>query len=290
MDRLGHDDRGDRPGEGGDHRARRPRGDRRDRRRPRHRPPPGATDRRAPDGGRPGAAPRAGPRRDRRGAPAAGADAGRAARTAPGRERRPSPMRCSTRWKRPASRPWTPPRGGPAMRRPTWPGRLELLSLAGGRDVLLDGAHNPAGAAALAQALDDLRPFLAGGPLTLRRRDDGRQGRRRRHRGAAGSATALRWRPDRRHGRGRAPSHGRRATGARWRAPRDRPGGSPGSWRSSDPIAALDHALGPAGPVVVAGSLYLVGAVRAPARRRSGAARPGPRARERAARHAARRP
>ena len=38
---------------------------------------------------------------------------------------------------------------------------------AGDRDVLLDGAHNPAGAAALAVALDDLRPFLADGPLTL---------------------------------------------------------------------------------------------------------------------------
>jgi dihydrofolate synthase/folylpolyglutamate synthase len=44
----------------------------------------------------------------------------------------------------------------------TWPGRLELLSV-DGRDVLLDGAHNPAGASALATALDDLRPFLAGG-------------------------------------------------------------------------------------------------------------------------------
>ena len=40
-----------------------------------------------------------------------------------------------------------------------WPGRLELLTV-DGRDVLLDGAHNPAGAAALAAALDDLRPFL----------------------------------------------------------------------------------------------------------------------------------
>ena len=47
-----------------------------------------------------------------------------------------------------------------------WPGRLELLRV-DGRDVLLDGAHNPAGAAALATALDDLRPFLADGPLTL---------------------------------------------------------------------------------------------------------------------------
>ena len=47
-----------------------------------------------------------------------------------------------------------------------WPGRLELLRI-GGRDVLLDGAHNPAGAAALAIALDDLRPFMTDGPLTL---------------------------------------------------------------------------------------------------------------------------
>ncbi|HEX5240666.1 MAG TPA: cyanophycin synthetase [Candidatus Limnocylindrales bacterium] len=49
-----------------------------------------------------------------------------------------------------------------------WPGRLELLEVEG-RDVLLDGAHNPAGAAALATALDDLRPHLRPqeGPLTL---------------------------------------------------------------------------------------------------------------------------
>jgi dihydrofolate synthase / folylpolyglutamate synthase len=55
----------------------------------------------------------------------------------------------------------------------TWAGRLELLTAPGGREVLLDGAHNPDGAAALATALDDLRPHLAGGdatppaPLTL---------------------------------------------------------------------------------------------------------------------------
>lgn len=53
-----------------------------------------------------------------------------------------------------------------------WPGRLELIDV-DGRDVLLDGAHNPAGAASLAQTLDDLRPYLTGGdrgdppPLTL---------------------------------------------------------------------------------------------------------------------------
>ena len=55
-----------------------------------------------------------------------------------------------------------------------WPGRLEILDV-DGREVVLDGAHNPAGAAALATALDDLRPHLTGGlepvparpPLTL---------------------------------------------------------------------------------------------------------------------------
>jgi dihydrofolate synthase/folylpolyglutamate synthase len=38
-----------------------------------------------------------------------------------------------------------------------WPGRLELVRLPGHPPVLFDGAHNPAGIAALAQALTDLR-------------------------------------------------------------------------------------------------------------------------------------
>jgi dihydrofolate synthase/folylpolyglutamate synthase len=49
-----------------------------------------------------------------------------------------------------------------------WPGRLELIRGAAGRpDVLLDGAHNPAGIAALGQALIDLRPHLGAAPPTL---------------------------------------------------------------------------------------------------------------------------
>jgi dihydrofolate synthase/folylpolyglutamate synthase len=47
-----------------------------------------------------------------------------------------------------------------------WPGRLELLRFAD-HDILLDGAHNPAGAAALAASLDDLRPYLSPGPMAL---------------------------------------------------------------------------------------------------------------------------
>jgi dihydrofolate synthase/folylpolyglutamate synthase len=50
-----------------------------------------------------------------------------------------------------------------------WPGRLELLGPDEGfdPDVLLDGAHNPHGTAALAAALDELRPQLSAGPPVL---------------------------------------------------------------------------------------------------------------------------
>ncbi|MFI5262685.1 MAG: bifunctional folylpolyglutamate synthase/dihydrofolate synthase [Candidatus Limnocylindrales bacterium] len=46
-----------------------------------------------------------------------------------------------------------------------WPGRLELLP--GDPEVLLDGAHNEGGAAALAAALDELRPLLPTGRPTV---------------------------------------------------------------------------------------------------------------------------
>ncbi len=47
-----------------------------------------------------------------------------------------------------------------------WPGRLELLQRAG-QVVLLDGAHNPDGARSLAIAVDDLGPSLPAGRVTL---------------------------------------------------------------------------------------------------------------------------
>ncbi len=48
-----------------------------------------------------------------------------------------------------------------------WPGRLELVELPGPADVLLDGAHNPAGIAALASALGELAAQLSTARPTL---------------------------------------------------------------------------------------------------------------------------
>jgi dihydrofolate synthase/folylpolyglutamate synthase len=130
-----------------------------------------------------------------------------------------------------------------------WPGRLEVLdgSRVGLRRVLLDGAHNPAGASALATALADLglrRPTIVFGAMRTKRVhavlrelapieprfvftrvDDP---------GAHEPATLARaW---------------RRVSGHRSRT-------------AATPEEALAHSAG-ADPVVVAGSLYLVGAVR----------------------------
>jgi dihydrofolate synthase / folylpolyglutamate synthase len=144
-----------------------------------------------------------------------------------------------------------------------WPGRLELIR-AGGREVLLDGAHNPAGATALATALDDLRPFLVGGdgpappPLTLVHASmsdkdvDGIVA-------ALASAAAL---GDARIIATQVP--GERAMPAaevarRWRGVRRRER----VLTIPDVGEALDTALAhAAGTIVVAGSLYLVGAAR----------------------------
>ncbi len=48
-----------------------------------------------------------------------------------------------------------------------WPGRMELISDPGQPNVLLDGAHNPHGVAALAASLEALLPQLSGGPVTV---------------------------------------------------------------------------------------------------------------------------
>ena len=141
----------------------------------------------------------------------------------------------------------------------TWPGRMELLT-SGGRDVLLDGAHNPAGAAALAVALEDLRPHLTAGPVTLVTASMA-------DKDVDGVIAALASSPALADAQviATAVDLPRAMPAAeladRWRA--GRPGG-PAPAVAADPGEALDRALGgPPGPVVVAGSLYLVGAVRA---------------------------
>jgi len=142
----------------------------------------------------------------------------------------------------------------------TWPGRLELITVHG-RDVLLDGAHNPAGATALATALDDLRQFLSGGQLTLVTASMA-------DKDVDGVIAALD-RADAMDGAkiictsvGLARAMDATELAHRWRARR-----ATGTLLvEADPIAAVDRAIeGSAtgnGPIVVAGSLYLVGAAR----------------------------
>jgi dihydrofolate synthase/folylpolyglutamate synthase len=123
---------------------------------------------------------------------------------------------------------------------------------------LLDGAHNPAGAAALARSLDELAPFLAPGRPTLVlaiMSDKDVDGMLR----ALIESTYLR--------EARvictAPSGGRAlpavALAARWHSLAGR-----AAVVVTEPEAAIEAALASGeGPVVVAGSLFLVGAVRA---------------------------
>ena len=139
-----------------------------------------------------------------------------------------------------------------------WPGRLELLRIAG-RDVLLDGAHNPAGAAALATALGDLHPFLEPGPVTLvtaSMADKDVDGviKALVVVGALADATVVCTSVD----VPRAMPAAELA--AHWHA--GRAGWAGATIVEPDPVAAVELALRGSGPVVVAGSLYLVGAAR----------------------------
>ena len=149
----------------------------------------------------------------------------------------------------------------------TWPGRLELLRV-NDRDAVLDGAHNPAGAAALAQALDDLRPFLDGAGAgseparftlvhgSMGDKDvDGIMQALLEAKALDGMRLITTQVPGE-----RAMPAGELAR--RWRAIRP----SLAVTVLADAGAALDRAVAPidgaAGPVVVAGSLYLVGEAR----------------------------
>jgi dihydrofolate synthase/folylpolyglutamate synthase len=142
-----------------------------------------------------------------------------------------------------------------------WPGRLELLTI-DGHDVLLDGAHNPAGAATLAIALDDLRPFLQPGPLTLvtatmaDKDVDGVIA-------ALATATALDGATVFCTAVAGARAMAAADLAAHWAAATTTTRHQPaGVLVELDPLEALNAALGGPGPVVVAGSLYLVGVAR----------------------------
>jgi dihydrofolate synthase/folylpolyglutamate synthase len=138
-----------------------------------------------------------------------------------------------------------------------WPGRLELFpAAAGGRDVLLDGAHNPAGARALATALADLgtRRF----PLVF----GAMRGKR-----VAAVLRALAPLEPRPVFTAVADPHAHRPDELlrTWRRVAPEARGAARGMTATTPDEAVARAAGLAGsgPVVVAGSLYLVGAVRA---------------------------
>jgi dihydrofolate synthase/folylpolyglutamate synthase len=155
-----------------------------------------------------------------------------------------------------------------------WPGRLELLTLSGdgtaqppgpssepGRpDLLFDGAHNAAGATALARAVDGLVPSLSPGRATLLlgvmvdKEVDA-------------MLDALRSSPWLRAARMIAvtvPDAPRSMAGAELAARWRQAGGDadaiddlPEAWRRAVSAARAED-----GPLIVAGSLYLVGAAR----------------------------
>lgn len=146
-----------------------------------------------------------------------------------------------------------------------WPGRLELVELADGNEVLLDGAHNPAGAATLAQAIDDLRPFLRGAG----NRDEARMvlvTGMMADKDVAGTVSAM---------SAASALTGAHVIATQVEGPRAMAADQLAAiWARDDPRLrvtaqpdmdrALDEALREArGPIVVAGSLYLVGRVRA---------------------------
>jgi dihydrofolate synthase/folylpolyglutamate synthase len=141
-----------------------------------------------------------------------------------------------------------------------WPGRMELLRH-GSQTILVDGAHNPDGMAALAATVDALAGSLPSGPVTLLLgvlRDKAVDDMVRalvasdRLRTSRCIATAV---PD----TDRALSADTLAV--RWSAI---------AGRAAEPVAdaeaalerALAYAAASGGPVVIAGSLYLVGHLR----------------------------
>ncbi|MEP6469674.1 MAG: Mur ligase family protein [Chloroflexota bacterium] len=136
-----------------------------------------------------------------------------------------------------------------------WPGRLELLTDTTYGRVLLDGAHNPAGARALATALGELN--LREFPLVF--------GAMRGKRVSAVLRALAPLRPEPIFTR--VSDRGARSPESLLAAWRRIAGGDASGRTASDPAEAVQRAAASRGndeqPIVVAGSLYLVGAVRA---------------------------
>lgn len=133
-----------------------------------------------------------------------------------------------------------------------WPGRLELRRFRD-HDVLIDGAHNPAGARALAAYLQEAygRPL----PIVVGAMSD-------KHISAMLEALA----PVASHFICTAVASHRAAPAAEIASLAKRPPGSfppPSVLEITPPIAALEAAVTFGDPVVVAGSLYLAGELRA---------------------------
>jgi len=135
------------------------------------------------------------------------------------------------------------------LRDARWPGRLELLSLAGGRTALLDAAHNPAGAATLADYLREAYP--GGVPLVFGAvRDKDHEGMLR----------ALL--PHVSHLVITAPATPRAAAPLDLLAVAARLSPGVAVTCEPDPLAALDRAWAISPAIVVAGSIFLLGTVR----------------------------
>ena len=134
----------------------------------------------------------------------------------------------------------------------SWPGRLEWIELADSSPVILDGAHNPSGIDALIAYLDELgEPFdlLFG---MLREKIDP-------------AVTSRLWRRASRVTVTRPPSDRALSTEDLVAAV-----GIPADEMIEEPQDALDRALSASRPLVVSGSIYLLGEVRAHLRNRFG--------------------
>ena len=155
-----------------------------------------------------------------------------------------------------------------------WPGRLELIDHAFGsddrRDLLLDGAHNEDGAAALAAAVDDLAPHLRDADGECRMGGESRSDRATLIVAAMSDKAIdrifgeLATSPVLRAARLICTTVGeeRSSTPEALADAARRAGLGAAVEIAADPQRALDGAARDRGPVIVAGSLYLVGAVR----------------------------